>query len=299
MLGSGTQANPYQITTLDDFYEMDDEDCYYKLMNDLDCSTYGDGLWYEHLFFVKELDGNGHALKNMSFFPAGSNRSILTIISTQATVKNLKIRNCIVHTSQSMATGLFESGTSSVITYENCDFEICLNDAGGYLPRLFGKAPKNHVLKNTTLSLQAVTQRFLGLNVGTIQYCNFYIDWRALSYWTGGMFSTQAGTVPCVLSSVRGRLSAPADAQVYSGDSAAMVLFGSPQQCFVALETENIPSIALCGTSSSSQVTGMVLYDSQLAPDTAFTARAGEILGLPTAKCKDKNYLNSVGFVVA
>ena len=66
MLGTGTQLDPYQITTVAEFRSMNDSTAYFKLMNDLDVNdSEGDG-WTRYIRF-KEFDGDGHEIRNINY----------------------------------------------------------------------------------------------------------------------------------------------------------------------------------------------------------------------------------------
>jgi len=92
MLGTGTQLDPYQITTVAEFRSMNDSTAYYKLMNDLDVndSEWASG-WGSVTLRFKEFDGDGHEIRNIN--DSTANKTIT--FASSGVFKNVKILNII------------------------------------------------------------------------------------------------------------------------------------------------------------------------------------------------------------
>ena len=76
IIGDGSSAHPYQISTAEQLYSIGREGSkydlgsYYEIVTDLDCSTVngGSGLWVPvEDAFTGKINGNGFAIKNLTF----------------------------------------------------------------------------------------------------------------------------------------------------------------------------------------------------------------------------------------
>ncbi len=99
------EENPILIKTVEEFVnigKVDDGKIYYRLENDLDFSTYNNGI-YKHLFerrsFKGVFDGNGHTIKN---FTINERDTYLGLIPYNAgTIKNLTVEGAIIDLTES------------------------------------------------------------------------------------------------------------------------------------------------------------------------------------------------------
>lgn len=103
MNGDGTKDNPYQVTTVAEFYEAtryDSEstllECkkYIKLMNDIDFNDYDYWNLDTHQMMFEEFDGQGHTIKNIYFkdlrlFEIYGNSSNIGTTNFTKTIKNV------------------------------------------------------------------------------------------------------------------------------------------------------------------------------------------------------------------
>lgn len=94
--GDGTEAAPYQITTVEELYSISSNpEAHYKLMTDLDLGEVNRLPIGE---FKGVLDGNGYTIKNLYINNQNSINMGLFSKLTNAEVKNLTIKDSIITT---------------------------------------------------------------------------------------------------------------------------------------------------------------------------------------------------------
>ena len=295
MLGTGTQLDPYQITTVAEFRGMNDSNAYFKLMNDLDVndSEWVAG-WTEATMNFLELDGDGKSIWNINADLSGANVNYgvgVFYVSNNSTIKNLNIMNTIMVGTN---VRLFRAtGSPSNIYLENCQIYLDFNTTSSSATRhsyngvLCGYPTKMGINK-CVLNLKGTTSCVLiygnGSSDGPVTNNHIAIDIKKTNVdtnsnrlmYAGGVFSKNF---------IIGKLE-------LIGSTAFRFTMGRPQQCYIACEIIAEGAVRFSGQNPTSAC----FYDQELAGIT-MTAQTN-VHALTTAQCKDKDYLNSIGFVV-
>lgn len=296
MLGSGTVSDPYQITTVAEFRSMNDSAAYYKLMNDLDVndSVWATG-WTEAELSFLELDGGGFSIWNINADLSGANVNYgvgVFYVSNNSTIKNLNIMNTIMVGTD---VRLFRVQSSQVtFNIEGCqiylDFNTVSSSSGvgtAYNGVLCGYPTKMGINK-CVLNLKGTTSCVLvygnGSGDGPVTNNHIAIDIKKTNVNTSSDRLMYAGNV-FSKNFIRGKLE-------LIGSTDFNFTMGKPQQCYVACEIISSSAVKF----SYNQPTSACFYDQELAGIT-MTAQTN-VHALTTAQCKDKDYLNSIGFVV-
>ena len=273
MLGTGTQLDPYQITTVTEFRAMNDSTVYFKLMNDLDVndSEWASG-WGSVTLRFKEFDGNGHEIRNI----VSSQEKSITINDdgghgTTGHTKNLKLLNCIAnHDYFIQRTGPYDY----FINFTNCQISI----TGVNVP---------HVLYRVQLVESALTMsgiNFTAINLTStsglyLKRCHVLLDLDNTGT-TNRIFDEVEQT------SIRGKLKTPTSGiTIYS-------ISNYWRNSYFACE---VPEDGVPLQLSGFTPTGVNFINRELINRSA---DVGGGYNLTTAQCKNKDYLNSIGFVV-
>lgn len=269
MLGTGTQLDPYQITTVAEFRSMNDSTAYFKLMNDLDVndSEWASG-WTSASISFSNFDGDGHEIRNINHVGTSATNAI-KISSTRGTIQNVNFRNFV------------STGNS------------CFYKQGGY----------NLYFKNCSFDFSVSVNYIFDISAIMIENCSFMLKGKLDNSFNGSIYAEQSMTnshikldglklpnnfitIPSTRVSILG--SATKDV------SGTLRWFNNASQCFVAVDMVDSPyrpeAFAKSNPSSS------CFYDKDLLGATMTTQT--NVHALTTAQCKDKNYLNSIGFLV-
>lgn len=128
MQGTGTQADPYRITNIDELIEYaKQDDVYLKLMNDIDFNNYNG--WMLSTIDVRcfEIDGDGHSLNNIYI----KNTSLFNITDANGpfTIRTSTFKNIIMEIIQignaPIFTGYEQSSSAhKYIQILDCDIRI-------------------------------------------------------------------------------------------------------------------------------------------------------------------------------
>jgi len=150
MTGSGTQADPYIISTPSDLDSIRNSSSfnYYELANDIDLSSWGN--WTPIGDFVGQLDGKGYKILNMTI--TGSNYvgffgSITVTTSNNFIVKNLGFENATVNATSSISGIL--GGYLNIVggLIENC-YSTGQVNGYSYASGFIGRVNNTTVVKN-------------------------------------------------------------------------------------------------------------------------------------------------------
>ena len=277
--GDGTQENPYQITTVAEFRSMNDSNAYFKLMNDLDVndSEWANG-WTSVTLAFKEFDGDGHEIRNINY--NGTTQAI-TISSANSTIKKLAFLNFISIGS----LRCFNAPASGVTTFDMCNFSFDVNTDSFFG---LGGTSSGVVFNRCSFTLSGVANDFDSIHRATsaMTNCHIYLVNFKLPDTLTGFHATSFIKLSSTRVSILG-------SAIKTGDG-TMQLFGDCTQCFVALD---MADSAYRPTAFSAQsLSTPCFYDKDLMGET-LTAQTN-VHALTTAQCKDKDYLNSIGFVV-
>lgn len=96
MLGSGTQSNPYIVSTPQDLHDIRNNlSAYYELANDIDMSSWGNftSIGKTSPYFRGHIDGKGFKIKNLTINESTANVGFIALLDNGGTVNNLAIEN--------------------------------------------------------------------------------------------------------------------------------------------------------------------------------------------------------------
>lgn len=172
MSGSGTEADPYQITTADELKTISGSS-HYKLMNDIALT----GEWTPIGSFSGTLDGDGKTISGVNVSNSNTYCGFVEYLQTGGVIKNLTIYGQVTSTSVSYTrTGGFAGNNYGTIT--NCEFRGSVSQRQGDNMALGGIA---------------------GINYGTITNCRNYGDITGIStgssVFVGGITGSNHGSV--------------------------------------------------------------------------------------------------------
>jgi hypothetical protein len=292
MLGTGTQLDPYQITTVAEFRSMNDSTAYFKLMNDLDVndSEWATG-WTEVTIAFKELDGDGHEIRNIN--QSGGSYAIYYDVKYQGSskIKNVSFTNVTLN---GVANFMYFSGTDNITgnrvwTLDGVSLSIACNN----VTSIFNSDNINFHTINITNSAMTISGRLQTIGVvkaiTVINNLMINLD-NAIFYSTNN--SHILGTA-----STSNRFNKIAILGTASFDHAKTSWFqyGYANQvfsCYIAVKIIG----TIKPTYFSDTPASVCFYDADLYGGS-MTSKT-KLHALTTAQCKNKDYLNSIGFVV-
>ena len=191
--GLGTEASPFLIRTASqlryiEFYEVQNKAKYYKLANDLEFEMYDPASDEDYSNFYNlgnlsgVIDGDGHALKNVTVYYKDGYSSIFDSITSTGQIKNLKIED------------------TKWRTWTNRTNDGVMHEKGGECSILAYQS--EGIIDNVTLvsgSVVAVKDGASGLvsiNRGTIKNCKALKDFFVEGANEAGAFAIyNAGTI--------------------------------------------------------------------------------------------------------
>lgn len=297
MLGTGTQLDPYQITTVAEFRSMNDSTAYFKLANDLDVndSEWASG-WTLATVAFKELEGDGHKIRNALCASA-----FVSVGAATNVFKNMEFQNIILPANNGFCT---TASSGATVTFEKCSLEL----HNGYT-FWYNNLGLNCQIKNSSLSLN----NWVGRGGDSFFY-RMRIENCMVNFKNCKLPPTSCGALHAygnndentmntiISSSFTGDLTLQADLkrnEQYRYGLISRYLSNNPvQRSYFAFSlnkngytiAENYPFISYSGNINSS------FYDAELMGHT-FASKTG-LSALTTEQCKDKDHLNSIGFVV-
>lgn len=292
--GDGTQENPYQITTVAEFRGMNDSTAYFKLMNDLDVndSEWASG-WAAPTLKFKKLEGNGCKFRN-----AICNSNFVSVGAATNVFKNMEFQNIILPNNCSFCA---TTQSDATVTFEKCNLEIHNGYTFWYETR--GLSCQ---IKNSSLSLNNWVGRGEDSFFRRTRIENCMVNFNncklpptsqgALHYYYDEVENTIISS--CFLGDLTLQADLTQDNQHQYGLISKFTVGNPVQRSYFAFTlnkngytiAENYPFISYSGNINNS------FYDAELMGHT-FASKTG-LSALTTAQCKDKDYLNSIGFVV-
>ena len=271
--GEGTQENPYQITTVAEFRAMNDSNAYFKLMNNLDVNdTQWASGWGNVTLRFKEFDGNGHEIRNI----VSSQEKSITIndgggAGTTGHTKNLKLLNCIVnHDYFIQRAGSYDY----FVNFTNCQVSITGTNVANvlYRTRLIESALTLSGLNCTAINQSTVK----GL---ALERCHVLLDLDNTGT-TDRIFDEVKET------SIRGKLKTP---------TSGITIYNISNYWSNSYFACEVPEDGVPLQLSAYTPTGVNFINRELINRSA---DVGGGYNLTTAQCKDKDYLNSIGFEI-
>lgn len=294
--GDGTQENPYQITTVAEFRSMNDSTAYYKLMNDLDVNdSEWASNWTQATIACKQIDFNGFELRNIN----GANAFYT---STDIEFYNPKLINIVLTGTDCCFCAT--SSASRVVAFTGGGE----NNSGQLSMQFMGDRINNGLLATGVLQLTNIAGtinatsnsfdkglgRTIAASYAATSSLNVHlnINWHVTGSTSGHILYGWGSNNKSIKTMITGKLSASPGAT--QGD---FKLFdfgngGTTSQCYCAVEFDNISNVKFAYSNPLTTC----FYDAELAGIT-MTAQTN-VHALTTEQCKDKDYLNSIGFVV-
>ena len=284
MLGTGTQLDPYQITTVAEFRGMNNASAYFKLMNDLDVN---DSEWVTDwgsaTLAYADFDGDGHEIRNFHCTTA----SFLRITHGSGEFHNCKLLNIFCTFSDSNAYLIY---SSSHPIFAECEITVTSTSATYWSSLNF---------RNISFSRCAITLQ----GVCGVPFCACFLD-KCMVNFVDCLIINSGSTVLFYRSNAEkvtqscflGKIKLGAD--LTSGGLIECHSAYKTQSVYVALEIDK-NGFAISTTANLMSInnpTNTCFYDVELMGHTFATQT--NVHALTTAQCKDKDYLNSIGFVV-
>ena len=269
---------------------MNDSTAYYKLMNDLDVNdSEWASNWTQATVEFKEFDGAGHEIRNINCPSMNSNGILYSPSKARtATIKNTNFLNIVMIGQNGTFYNSDASSTFFYVHFLNCKFSFFCNiptNSSSY--SLMGYSTTNVKLSECAVTITGVIGMVMtsaSSNAMVIlQNCAFYMDCD-VTYASALFGSFSHDNKRAVNVYVTGKLR--------FATSTSCVFSQAYTQCYVACEITSTSTVKFTSGSASTAC----FYDKELAGITMETQT--NVHALTTAQCKDKDYLNSIGFVV-
>lgn len=303
MTGTGTQADPYIITSVDDLYSMDtlgSETTYFELGADLD---FNGTPYAEHFSPIPlkclSFDGKGHSISNIFVSDPNGSVTVFSVpfsTNTSISVKNTSFSNTRL-VGNSIAFFNNTGGSSCTLSLYNCTFFIDMNLRGSCCVMSNALALTAELCSFSYSGILNTSSAFF--SGAALSRCHFHLDLMQL---TGPYYGFNNSDVcffaySCTVtdSYITGEITG---ASGFSADGAACLSAwqSSFSNFYSALAFTNIPHCMWDGTYNYA-----CFYDREnagMAYSRIYYDEPQVFLPLTTAQCKDAAYLQSIGFVV-
>ncbi len=270
MTGAGTQADPYIVATLSDFFAMDDLESYYKLGADIDFADYE----FTNTVTLKflELDGDNHEIRNIycpSDTPLGV-RGCDRVINT-------KFVNC-------SAYNLFYS-PNYPLEFTSCVFNVALRKK-----MIYGSYSSTYDSCTFNVSMPNCTNAN-GINIitGSMTNCNIFID----VVLQGNPITSYRYLLLCSTNDVSANCTIQGKIKDETESTGTLYLFSSPIKGTACnLTVEGVVNFGLSyenSTKTSTINTDLIDEGTEIILKTNHYAVTDE-------QAKSAGYLNSIGF---
>ena len=288
MTGTGTQADPYLVSTLGEFITTAKQDSkYVKLANDIDVSTdetYKNGVNSTIDIFCASIDGNGHTISGLNV------KSTIALQFNRATlVRDLTIKNMMHNCTGSgmlidcvAVSGAYASFQNVVISSRmNCNSVS------------FGQFCKNGNWNNCAITFMPINSRVTTNNADTLYVFNFTKATECAIRYDCDKLNFTNGSFRIVCNAEKSYIFGKIDS-VYTRYSE--VLFNGCSSCASYLKI-----IGGSTTKNASITTGNDKGTNIIVTDTSTRVDFGSMPS--TSKCltstqaKSEDYLNSIGFL--
>ena len=171
--GTGTQADPYVVTTWDELASKTSEtSVYIKLGNNIDMNTeYPEGLTSGLTVNCAQIDGDGKTVKNL-YLQSGA---LITCAGINSTWKNTELLNWSIGNGSDAASITANGSTSGTYTFNQCKLSGRINSGygGSYLAKN-GRIKFYRSSINMQMTANTSTVDMSGdlRNCCTMEYCN-------------------------------------------------------------------------------------------------------------------------------
>ena len=196
MTGSGTQADPYIISDVDDLQAIEDHlASYYELGGDIDASAtigWNGGLGFDPLGtgsvkFTGQLDGKGYTVTSLSIDRSSEVAALFHYIGVGGVVKNLGLVDCSIRAEKAMAAALviYNEGTitNCYSTGTVTAWGSGITTAGGLVKDNYAPGVVEDSYSSCTVNSNFGSGGFATLNESIIRRC----------YATGNVTDTNIG----------------------------------------------------------------------------------------------------------
>ena len=352
-LGTGTQVDPYQVTTLYQLLECFEIynsepgvsgqalDVYCKLMNDIDFNDYPE-YWDcpENMFYANNrrklahqdiwnsihINGNNHGIYNIytfnkinvfGFYSSGSSEQNHILISNciiEAVVLYTITTNGVFGSFIATNTGAYSTSYNSGVYFDNCDMRIKYYRYASVTSysKLFNFTRFRNCIINIDLIVNGDTYAanntsreaiLATYNTETSYYAHYYNEWNikviALAgnqYYSIALFG---GNMHYFSSFFIEFLAKANYCDFAFNSSGSSDNANGINNCYLVITNKH--------TTYKSNITlnfkkyGINFYDSQVNPGyiTDSSSGNGQLYSLTTNQCKDAEYLESIGFIIA
>ncbi|MBR4627617.1 MAG: hypothetical protein IKO47_07970 [Ruminococcus sp.] len=299
MTGTGTQADPLVITDAADLYSLSTSGgpaMYCKLGSDIDLN----GTPYAENFSpiplnCCELDGDGHCIRNIYVNTPNRNVKVFNIpfYGGDMVLKNLRLENTELIGEN---ISVIASDYQNTVSLYNCTFVLNIRrmsdmSAISTTHCLMASERVSLSMELSTIAVSGYYKRqFAVARNSQVRRCHFHL---VLEIGLGDTSDGSSGSflTGCTLtdSYVTGSITAASQLT----DSTNMSYNCSFNNSYTALSYINQNNVYWNGN-----MTTPCFYDKELAGNRDFTA-SRTYYGLTTVQCKNAEYLQSIGFLVA
>jgi hypothetical protein len=299
MTGRGTQADPYILTTADDLYALATlgrTSVYCRLGCDIDLN----GTPYAENFepiplFCREFDGNGFCIRNIYVNKPASTVNVFTLptYNINAAVKDLRLENVELIGEN---ISVISSNYSNQVSLYNCTFVLNVRRTDNVSSMTSAQClmASENVGLSSTLTTVAVrgfyNKQFAIFRGSSLERCHIHLE---LEIGSGDSTDGSSGSflTGCTL----------ADSYVTGSISAASQLTDSTNMSYGCTFNNSYTAMSYVRQNNvywKGSMTTPCFYDKELAGNRDFTD-SRLYYGLTTAQCKNVEYLQSIGFIVA
>lgn len=284
MTGTGTADDPYVVDNIADFRSAClKNDVYIELSSDIDCNdneTMSDNFNALSIY-CRKIDGKGYSIRNI-YTAIDRNKSAFEFMSGRITggIYNLNFENVFFN---STSCSFIDSLKNSSVKFYNCNFSGIINTSNSY-------AFCNNIIsaEKCTFNFKVISSGSLGVIFSRLkaESCEFRLKMYSIRRHTStsGTIASQADNSYVVGSW---------DFQEEDTSTSKTALFTNSNHSYVAMSIKNAGTNILFSASSDL----MCFYDNDLL-DNSEISEQNNIYALTTEQCKNRDYLNSIGFTV-
>ncbi len=334
MNGTGTQADPYQVTTVEEFVNvinnLGNSNSYAKLMNDIDFNN-SDYINLDNTlrWKCKYFDGQNHKISNIytdkgCCFNADS-------AAYELFIENLIIEAVVLNYDTNFCC-LFITPNAYSTTFNNCDFRVKINDNNKTTSKFIARGGAtnlrctyfNNCIFNIDQYVNTGNNKYLFTSIWErfyFNYCEFninlinlsttFLDYETTDGTSSTLFYNSASGYGYTLKfcalfiNIYNNIETGQDKvliQLNNMDDAGSSTNGF--QCYnsyIIIQSKGkYPT--LVGITAGVTCTGTCFYDKDISGPLVYgdpSSHVTNLYGLTTAQCKDPEYLESIGFFIA
>ncbi len=285
MTGTGTADDPYVVDNITDFRSAClKNDVYIELGSDIDCNddeTMSDN--FDTLsIYCRKVDGKGYSIRNI-YTAIDRNKSAFEFMSGRLAggICNLNFENVFFN---STSCSFIDSSKNTSVKFYNCNFSGIINTSNLY-------AFCNYYIKaeKCTFNFKVISSRSSGVIFSYLkaESCEFRLKIYSIKRYISstGMIALQADNSYVVGSW---------EFQEEDTSTSKTTLFAHSNHSYVAMSMKNAGTNIFFSTSSEPLT---CFYDNDLLENTEILEQ-NNVYALTTEQCKNKDYLNSIGFTV-